>query len=210
MSQSLPQLLPLFPLGGAILLPGEMLPLNVFEPRYLNMTDDAMAGERMLGIIQTRPGGAKDRPALETVGGAGRIISHKETDDGRYLIVLEGVSRFRLVEEEDLQTPYRVGRVDWAPFAGDRQGPDALLGADRDRLLQLLQSWFHAEGLVTDWDAIAQAPLPRVVNQLAMGAPFSAKEKQDMLEAPEDTQRLETMSTILERRLAEGAGGSAN
>lgn len=210
MSHALPQTLPLFPLGGAILLPGEMLPLNVFEPRYLNMTDDAMAGDRMMGIIQTRPGGTKDLPALESVGGAGRIVSHKETSDGRYLIALEGVSRFRLQSEENGQTPYRLGRVDWAPFAGDRGSPDALLGADRDRLMTLLQAWFKAEGLVTDWDAIVQSPLPRVINQLAMGAPFSAKEKQDMLEAPEDCERLETMSSILERRLAEGAGGPAN
>ena len=137
-------------------------------------------------------------------------MSHKETDDGRYLISLEGIGRFRLDDEIDLGMPYRVGRVDWSPFAGDSAGPDALLGADRDRLMQLLQAWFQSENLVTDWDAIAQAPLPRVVNQLAMGAPFSAREKQDMLEAPEETERFETLSSIIERRLAEGAGGTRN
>ncbi|HAQ35371.1 MAG: peptidase S16 [Maricaulis sp.] len=210
MNQTLPALLPLFPLDSAILLPGETLPLNVFEPRYLNMTDDAMTGDKLIGIIQTRPGGEKGFPALEAIGGAGRIVSHKETDDGRYLISLEGIGRFRLDDEVDLGMPYRVGRVDWSPFAGDRAGPDALLGADRDRLMQLLQAWFQSENLVTDWDAIAQAPLPRVVNQLAMGAPFSAREKQDMLEAPEETERFETLSSIIERRLAEGAGGTRN
>lgn len=210
MSQTLPDLLPLFPLDSAILLPGEVLPLNVFEPRYLNMTDDAMAGDRLIGIIQTRPGGEKECPALESIGGAGRIVSHKETDEGRYLISLEGVGRFQLADEVDMGMPYRIGRVDWTPFARDSAGPDALLGADRDRLIQLLQAWFLSENLATDWDAIAQAPLPRVVNQLAMGAPFSAREKQDMLEAPEEAERFETLSSIIERRLAEGAGGTQN
>lgn len=210
MTQALPRELPLFPLGGAILLPGEILPLNVFEPRYLNMIDDALAGDRLIGIVQTRPGGTPDRPELETVGAAGRIAEHTETPDGRYLIALEGLSRFRLTGEAERPAPYRTGRVDYTGFADDRGVPDVLLDANRDRLIELLRLWFAHEHVETDWDSVAAAPLARIVDRMAMVAPFTAPERQRLLEARDGRHRLSEMSAILEHRIAEGADGTAN
>ncbi|MCW5724366.1 MAG: LON peptidase substrate-binding domain-containing protein [Maricaulaceae bacterium] len=210
MTKTLPSALPLFPLPGAILLPGETLPLNVFEPRYLNMVDDALAGARLIGVVQTRDGGTAERPTLEAIGGAGRIVSHRETPDGRYLIELEGVSRFRILEELPGALPYRVSEVDYEPFAADRAPPDALLGEDREGLTRLLQGWFSAEKIEADWESLTAAPLARVVGRVAMAAPFAAKEKQALLEAEDERARLALMAEILSRKLAEGAGGPAN
>lgn len=210
MTQVLPREIPLFPLGGAILLPGEVLPLNVFEPRYLNMVDDALKSDRMIGIVQTRPGGATDHPDLETIGAAGRIGEHSETPDGRYLITLEGISRFRLTGEADRPAPYRTGVVDYAGFAADLDVPETLLDTDRERLESLLRLWFANEHVETDWDSVAAAPLARVVDRMAMVAPFSASERQRLLEARHVRRRLDVMSDILEHRIAEGANGSAN
>ncbi|MEE2526486.1 LON peptidase substrate-binding domain-containing protein [Hyphobacterium sp. HN65] len=207
---TLPDILPLFPLGGAILLPGEVLPLNVFEPRYLNMTDDAMAGHKMIGIVQTRAGGAVDKPDIEAVGGAGVIIQHSETDDGRYLIVLQGVSRFEIRQELDEKTPYRTARVDWSIFDADRRAPEALINADRERFSALLRGWFANEGIQCDWSSVDAAPIVRVVDQIAMNAPFAAKEKQALLEAEDVRMRYDLMTALLEKKLAEGAGGTPN
>tara|TARA_R110002072_G_scaffold102059_2_gene224647 strand:+ start:67 stop:699 length:633 start_codon:yes stop_codon:yes gene_type:complete len=210
MTFAMPAQLPLFPLGGTILLPGEILPLNVFEPRYLNMVDDAMAGDRMIGVVQTAGGGPADLPALEAIGTAGIITEHSETSDGRYMIVLQGLSRFRLVSELDSLTPYRVGIADFTGFPDDRAEPDTLLTADRDQLISLLQLWFAHEHVETDWDSIAAAPLARVVDRMAMAAPFSGEERQSLLEAQTGLQRLRVMTHILKNRIAEGASGRPN
>src|SRR3954469_466996 len=118
-AQDLPQVIPVFPLDGALLLPHGALPLNIFEPRYLNMVDDAMAGERIIGLIQTRPGGDPERPLLAPIGCAGRVTAFTETSDGRYLITLTGLSRFQAREELPVQTPYRQLRADFMAFEGD-------------------------------------------------------------------------------------------
>jgi Lon protease-like protein len=206
----LPDAIPLFPLGGAILLPGEILPLNVFEPRYLNMTDDAMATDKLIGIIQTREGGSPDSPAIEAIGGAGVITEHSETDDGRYLIVLQGISRFEVREELDEKTPYRTARIDWSIFEADRRAPEALINADRERFTALLRGWFANEGIKCDWGTVDAAPIVRIVDQVAMAAPFAAKEKQALLEAADAQARYQLMTALLERKLAEGAGGTPN
>lgn len=206
----LPPNLPIFPLGGAILLPGEVLPLNIFEPRYLNMVDDAMAMEKLIGIVQTRAGGTPGLPLIEAIGGAGRITRHAETGDGRYLVELEGLSRFEIRAELDEKTPYRVAQVDWSLFNADRAAPDALLTADRDRFTALLRGWFAQEGIKCDWSTVEAAPVIRIVDQIAMAAPFAAKEKQALLEAEDGRARFDLMSALLEKKLAEGAGGTPN
>jgi hypothetical protein len=202
----LPQDLPLFPLGGTILLPGERLPLNVFEPRYLNMVDDVRAQGGHIGIVQTRPGGTPDRPALAGVGTAGRLGHFQETDDGRYLISLTGICRFAIEAELDRPAPYRMARVNYAPFAGDRR-PRRELDGDRDRLLRMLQAWFRNEHVAADWETMAEAPLVTVVDQLSMIAPFGAMDRQRLLEAEDSNARLGEMEAILAERLAGGAGG---
>jgi hypothetical protein len=207
---TLPDTLPLFPLGGAILLPGEVLPLNVFEPRYLNMTDDAMAGHKMIGIVQTRDGGTAERPALEAVGGAGLITEHAETEDGRYLIALQGISRFEIRQELDEKTPYRTAAVDWSVFEADRRAPEALINTDRERFTALLRGWFANEGIKCDWSTVEAAPIVRVIDQMAMVAPFAAKEKQALLEAEDIRLRYDLMTALLERKLAEGADGTGH
>jgi len=206
----LPKTLPIFPLGGAILLPGEALPLNIFEPRYLNMIDDALAADKLIGIVQTRDGGPPDQPFIEAVGGAGTIIRHTETDDGRYLIELEGLSRFEITAELSEKTPYRTARVDWSLFDGDRAAPDVLLTADRARFTALLRGWFAQESIKCDWATVDAAPVIRIVDQIAMSAPFAAKEKQALLEAEDGRARFALMTALLEKKLAEGAGGTPN
>lgn len=209
MSQShdLPDELPLFPLGGAILLPGEILPLNVFEPRYLNMLDDVRRAGGHIGIIQTRPGGDPQHPALAGVGTAGRLKQWQETDDGRYLISLVGASRFRLAREIDAPTPYRVAEADYEPFTHDLS-PRIEPQGDRSHLLQLLQVWFQAESLTADWQSLKSAPMAVLIDQLSMSAPFPAADRQSLLEATNTTARLELMQTLLARRIADSASGS--
>ncbi|WP_275297512.1 LON peptidase substrate-binding domain-containing protein [Maricaulis parjimensis] len=205
-SKALPDQLPLFPLGGAILLPGEFLPLNVFEPRYLNMLDDVRQGSGHIGIIQTRQGGTPDKPTLSRIGGAGRLVHFDETPDGRYLITLKGVSRFVLTEELETPTPYRVARPDYTPFSQDLE-PRSEIEGDRGRLVQMLQAWFQVEHVAADWESVGAAPLVTLVDQLSMIAPFAAAEKQKLLEAENSAERLVTMETILAEHLAGGADG---
>lgn len=204
--RSLPDLLPLFPLGGAILLPGEFLPLNVFEPRYLNMLDDVQQGSGYIGIIQTRQGGTPDKPELRRIGGAGRVVHFEETSDGRYLITLKGVSRFVLSEEVDTPKPYRVARPDYSAFSQDLE-PRTEIEGDRGRLVQMLQAWFQSEQVSADWESVGAAPLVTLVDQLSMVAPFAAAEKQQLLEADDSERRLETMQAILAEHLTGGADG---
>ncbi len=135
----LPQVIPVFPLDGALLLPHASRPLNIFEPRYLNMLDDAMAAERIIGIVQTAVGGVRERPHLAQVGCAGRVTSFTETPDGRYLVTLTGLARFRVHDELSVQTPYRQARVDFTPFADDLKALPDVGGADRPRLLAVLK-----------------------------------------------------------------------
>ena len=200
----LPQLIPLFPLDGALLLPRGMLPLNIFEPRYLNMIDDAMAGERIIGMIQTRAGGRKSRPNLAAVGCAGRITSYAETSDGRYLITLTGVSRFRIAAELEAHTPYRQVRPDFACFEEDlRLEGDEGPAAARDALLQALKRYLEGRGLDIDWEQAREAPVEALVNSLGMALPFEPAEKQALLEATTLDDRRHALIALLQMGAAE-------
>jgi Lon protease-like protein len=195
----LPQLIPLFPLDGALLLPGGELPLQIFEPRYLNMVDDVMAGDRVIGMIQTK-GGDRSRPALADVGCLGRITSYAETSDGRYLITLTGVCRFQPGEELGLRTPYRQVRARYDRFEDDLsedEREEAPL-AVRDRFAKALKRYLNHRDLDIDWETATTAPLEPLVNSLAMGLPFDRAEKQALLEAPALADRFDALTTLLE------------
>ncbi len=198
--EDLPQLIPVFPLDGAVLLPGGELPLQIFEPRYLNMIDDAMAGDRVIGMIQTR-GGSRARPKLAAIGGLGRITSYAETSDGRYLITLTGVCRFEAGEELDLRMPYRQVRAGYARFLDDLAEDGAAVEAGepaRSRFGQALKRFLNRRELDINWDEAQEAPLEALVNSLCMGLPFEPSEKQALLEAPDLIGRFEVLTTLLE------------
>ena len=195
----LPQLIPVFPLDGALLLPGGELPLQIFEPRYLNMVDDAMAGDRVIGMVQTR-GGSRARPKLSDVGCLGRITSYAETSDGRYLITLTGLCRFETGEELDLRMPYRQVRAQYDRF-GDDLGRDEEAEVSeiaRARFATALKRYLNRRELDIDWETAHDAPLEALVNSLCMGLPFEPAEKQAFLEAPDLTGRFEVLTTLLE------------
>jgi Lon protease-like protein len=196
----LPLVIPVFPLDGVLLLPGGQLPLNIFEPRYLNMLDDAMSGERIIGMIQTRPGGDHQRPALAPVGCAGRVTSFAETSDGRYLITLTGLCRFKAGEELPVRTPYRQMRVDFTPYEPDlrEDGAGERTASDIDRLLVALRRYLDHRGLAIDWGDAESAPSDALINSLAMALPFDPMEKQALLEAETIFERKATLTALLE------------
>ena len=196
----LPQVIPVFPLDGALLLPGGELPLQIFEPRYLNMVDDVMAGDRVIGMIQTK-GGDRSRPILADVGCLGRITSYAETADGRYLITLTGVCRFEAGEEIAIRTPYRQVRANYDRFEGDLADTDEKAEAPlavRDRFAKALKRYLNHRDLDIDWETATTAPLEPLVNSLAMGLPFEPAEKQALLEAPALADRFDALTTLLE------------
>jgi Lon protease-like protein len=205
----LPLVIPVFPLDGVLLLPGGQLPLNIFEPRYLNMLDDVMSGERMIGVIQTRPNGAapddEHGPSLAPIGCAGRVTSFAETSDGRYLITLTGVCRFRAGDELPARTPYRQVRADFSSFEADlrEDGPSAA-GADPAPLLAALRRYLDHRGLAIDWTSAETAPSDALINSLSMALPFDPMEKQALLEAPTMADRRETLVALLEIDAAVG------
>jgi Lon protease-like protein len=202
----LPSAIPVFPLDGAVLLPFSELPLRIFEPRYLNMVDDAMSGDRMIGMIQTRRGGPASRPKLERVGCAGRITAYAETTDGKYLITLTGICRFETGGELIVQTPYRQVRPAWGMFQADLEMDDEPEEFERQPFLGLLRRYLDARGLGIEWDAIASAPAPALINSLAMALPFDTAEKQALLEAPGLTERRAALGALLEIDSAFDAG----
>jgi Lon protease-like protein len=193
----LPQVIPVFPLDGALLLPRGMLPMNIFEPRYLNMIDDAMAGDRVIGMVQTRAGGERTRPALQSVGCAGRITSYAETADGRYLITLTGVCRFRIADELSAPSPYRQVRADFSAFAADLSASADLDEAERAGLLEGLKAYLDGRGLELDWNQAQDAPLEALINSLSMALPFEPAEKQALLEAPALADRCSALIALM-------------
>lgn len=201
----LPQVIPVFPLPGAILLPRGQLPLNIFEPRYLNMVDDAMAGDRMIGLIQPS-GGPASHPSLAAVGCAGRITSFAETSDGRYLITLTGVCRFRIAAEMASPTPYRQVRAAFAAFEADLQAPIGD-GFDREAFLSALRAYLERRQLDIDWETAESAPQEALVNSLAMALPFELVEKQALLESPRLEDRCETLTALLQIDAADSGDG---
>jgi Lon protease-like protein len=194
----LPQVIPVFPLDGALLLPHADLPLQIFEPRYLNMVDDAMAGDRLIGMVQTRAGGDRARPNLANVGCVGRITSYAETSDGRYLITLTGVCRFNVGQELSSRTPYRQVRSEYAPYEPDLGAATLSPLMDRQRFAKALKGYLNHRELDVDWDTANNAPIEALVNSLAMGLPFSTAEKQALLEAVDFTERYKALIALLE------------
>ncbi len=195
-ASELPQVIPVFPLPCSILLARGQLPLNIFEPRYLNMVDDAMAGDRMIGLIQP-VGPAGLRPPLTRVGCAGRITSFAETSDGRYLITLTGVCRFAVATEMQVRTPYRQARVDFLPYEADLRAPDPAEDFDREPFLSALAPYLAGRGMDIDWDTARAAPQEALVNSLAMALPFDPPEKQALLEALTLTEREAALTALL-------------
>ena len=207
--QDCPRTIPLFPLAGALLLPRGQMPLNIFEPRYLAMVDDALAGRRVIGIIQphAEEGGQETAPKLYDVGCTGRITQLAETGDGRYLVTLTGIARFRVTEELSVTTPYRQARVDHGSFLSDfsaRAGEDEV---DRNAVIAALSDFVKANNLKVDWRGIEEAPNEALVNALSMMSPFGQKEKQALLEAPDLKTRAEILIAITQIELARAEGG---
>ncbi len=207
----LPSTVPLFPLEGALLLPSGNMPLNIFEPRYLAMFEDAMAGDRMIGILQPRFDQAvenDDSPELCDVGCLGRITAFQETGDGRIVINLAGVCRFRLRSEQAMENGYR--RAEIAGFADDLDDSGLHESAvDRDALLQTFRLFLEANDMEADWDGVREASTESLVNTLSMLSPYGPAEKQALLEAPDLKTRAETLIAITEIMLAREAGDSS-
>jgi Lon protease-like protein len=203
--EDLVEVIALFPLPGALLLPRGQMPLNIFEPRYLEMVDDALRSEhRLIGMIQPDAAhpGPETRPNLYGTGCVGRITRLAETGDGRYLIQLTGIARFRVEEELTVATPYRQCRVSYAAFLDDfipRKGEDAV---NRESLLQALSGFLKANDLKADWEGIEKAPNEALVNALAMMSPYGPAEKQAMLEAPDLKTRADILVAVTQFELA--------
>lgn len=243
----LPSILPIFPLTGALILPHTALPLNIFEPRYLNMVSDALRRDRMIGMIQPKPvatntssvnipmpekgfaEGYEERPegvpkggssetgssdAIEsdqtpfepepvyTIGCAGRIIRFEESDDGRFVITLKGVARFKLADELPIKDGFRRIRPDWSDYEHDLT-EDTQDIVQKERLLTLLQPYFTQRGIEADFDSVAQTPVERLTNSLAMICPFEPSEKQALLEAKTVIQRVEVLTSLIEMAVLE-------
>jgi Lon protease-like protein len=209
-SSDLQSVIPVFPLPGALLLPRGQLPLNIFEPRYLAMVDDSLRdGHRLIGMIQPDPAhpGPEDKPELFKVGCVGRITQIAESGDGRYLLQLTGIARFRVEEELNVATAYRQCRVTYVPFADDftaRKGEEQV---DRKALLEALSAFLKANNLKTDWEGIENAPNEALVNALAMMSPYGVAEKQALLEAPDLKSRAEILIAVTEIELAKKTAG---
>ena len=206
----LPGELPLFPLSGAILLPRATLPLNVFEPRYLEMVDDVMSGKRLIGIIQPDlPGDRTTRiespkgstSPLKPVGCAGRVTTYQELDDGRILLTLTGIARFRLLEERTSEKPYRTARIGWGDYAGDFSAGLGESSVDREALLRVLRRYLDASRMQADWPVILKSSSEFLVNALAVMSPYGAEEKQALLEAPSLKARAEVLVALAEMEL---------
>ena len=213
--KDLPETLPLFPLPGALLLPRARLPLHIFEPRYLAMLEDCLKlPHRLIGMIQPRPpplnpvAGATSggEPPLSAIGCAGRLTGFSETEDGRYMITLTGISRFKLRAEQPGFTPYRRAEVDWAPFARDLGASEADPGFDRPRFFALLARYFQSRQLGTDWSGLRDADTELLINAISMLCPFGPEDKQALLEAPSLVTRRETLVTLIEFALHGGSG----
>lgn len=230
----LPTEIPVFPLLGAILLPRATLPLNIFEPRYLSMIDDVMSGNRILGIIQPdkrkpsgsdpatldddeedEDGGDGESPGgksalLRSVGCAGRVTSYAEQDDGRVMIVVSGICRFRMLSEKETTDAYRTAKVDYQPFATDFEEGVGEEDVDRDALLRVLKSYLDSNRLNADWSTITKASSEFLINALSVMSPYGAEEKQALLEAGDLKTRADVFVALAEMELASGgdAGGT--
>lgn len=204
----LPEVIPVFPLPGALLLPRARLPLHIFEPRYLAMLDDTMkTAHRLIGMVQPRESRSADAVALQSIGCAGRLTGFSETEDGRYMVTLTGISRFRIRQKVEGFTPYLRCAVSWEGFTRDMGRSETDSGFDRARFLKLLARFFAANRISTDWDSLKQADDELLINSLSMLSPFATEDKQALLESPSLTTRRETLVTLIEFALRSGGDG---
>lgn len=205
-SADLSETIPVFPLPGALLLPRARLPLHIFEPRYLAMLDDTLkTTHRLIGMIQPRdvPGGGERR--LHSIGCAGRVTAFSETEDGRYMITLAGISRFRVMREVSGFTPYLKADVSWDGFSRDLGPAETDGGFNREDFMALLGRFFSARNLSTDWESLKEAEDELLINSLSMLCPFEPEDKQALLEAPSLDTRRETLVTLIEFALRGGS-----
>lgn len=193
--------IPIFPLRGAVLLPRAQLPLNIFEPRYLAMTEHALGHGRLIGMVRPRHDDDVN-PVLYDIGCAGRITSFMETGDGRFLLTLSGVSRFRILSDELTNGGFRKANVDWNSFTRDINEEAQENPALRDRVIELLMTYLEEVGLKADWDSIEGASAETIVNSVAMTCPFEPDEKQALLEARTIEGRGETLVALMEMAIA--------
>ncbi|MGR3501927.1 LON peptidase substrate-binding domain-containing protein [Pseudaestuariivita sp.] len=204
----LPDLIPVFPLPGALLLPRARMPLHIFEPRYLAMIDDALGTkERLIGMIQPNEVPGKKAGGVHRIGCVGRITQFSETEDGRYMITLTGLSRYRARDEVEGFTPYRRFNVNWDGFDGDMGPTERDTGFDRPKFLDLLGRFFSARELNTDWDTLKEADDELLINSLSMLLDFEPEDKQALLEAPSLSTRRETLVTLIEFALRSDGSG---
>ncbi len=212
----LPAVIPVFPLRGAILLPRANLPLNIFEPRYLEMIDDALGGERIIGMVQpTSSSGVVESPSgkaveMRSVGCAGRITSMQELDDGRLVITLSGIARFDIIDELEIATPYRQVHADYSRFEMDFQAGVGEDEVDREKLLTALREYLDTNNYKVDWRAITAASSEFLINALAVMSPFGAEEKQALLEAETLKARAQVLVALaaMERASGGDSGGT--
>jgi uncharacterized protein len=195
MGQELPPILPIFPLHGAVLMPRAILPLNIFEPRYLAMIRDALDSHKCIGMVQPRPDTIM--PELYQTGCVGRITEWEESDDNRIILTLTGITRFRIIEEMQVTTPYRQVRADYVIFCPDLIASPELHPAIRKQLMDDLKLYLDVRGLGADWESVGAAGDETIVAALTMLCPFSSAEKQALLEAPDLSARTDVLSTLL-------------
>lgn len=211
-----PTVVPIFPLAGALLLPHSQIPLNVFEPRYIELIDDVLRSDRLIGIIQPREGSQAqridDKAPLYDIGCLGRLTMFQEYDDGRYFITMTGVQRFRVLEEVLTTTPYRQLRVDYEPFEESDAHVEPEFTADRDRFMKLIRAYVDLQDYAVNWEMIEQTDTLTLVNAGSTLAPWAPSEKQALLEAPTMQDRYDTLITLYEMAVAMAAGsqGKAN
>lgn len=201
----LPNVIPVFPLPGALLLPRSRLPLHLFEPRYLQMFEDSLkTPDRLIGMVQPNEMPGRDGIGLHTIGCAGRVTQFSETEDGRYLVTLSGMSRFRVLTEEDGFSPYRRCTVSWDGFERDLAKSEKDTAFDRPPFMDLLGRYFDARSLSADWETLKDADDELLINSLSMMLDFEPEDKQALLEAPSLSTRRETLVTLIEYTLRGG------
>jgi Lon protease-like protein len=206
--KDLPETLPVFPLAGALLLPRADLPLNIFEPRYLEMMSDAMSGERIVGMIQPMEESTdENKPRLMRIGCAGRITSYTETPDGRIMVTLTGISRFSITKELIVETPYRQVKANFKPYAVDLVMDKGASEVNRPALMTAFKDYLNANNMSADWTEINAASTEILVNTLSLLAPYPANEKQALLEAPDLKTRAEVLVALTEIALSKSFSG---
>ncbi len=207
----LPEMLALFPLSRALLLPHTHRPLNIFEPRFIEMVDDCLSGNRLIGLIQPRETSEeapRGRVPLERVGTVGRLVHFEEQAENRYFIILEGLCRFEPVEELAVATPYRQARISTRKFATDFTPDHGADKVDRQKLVAVLRDYAEFAQIEVDWEDVEDTGTGELVNLAAMLSPYGAREKQALLEAPTLLERAETLIALAEMEMARASAGT--